>query len=101
MPSSASTRTVAGTDAGWRYTPFDGLPTEIALLREAGAAPGEAIVAATSAAAEAMGIAGETGSLREGLQADMIAVAGDPLADVAVLRRPAMVMLGGRIVARA
>lgn len=96
----AGVRYVAGTDAGWRYTPFDGLPTEIALLQEAGAAPGEAIVAATSAPAEAMGIAGETGALREGLEADMIAVAGDPLSDLAVLRHPAMVMLGGRIVAR-
>jgi imidazolonepropionase-like amidohydrolase len=96
----AGVRYVAGTDAGWRYTPFDGLATEIALLQEAGAAPGEAIVAATSAAAEAMGIAGETGALREGLQADMIAVVGDPLSDLAVLRQPAMVMLGGRIVAR-
>jgi imidazolonepropionase-like amidohydrolase len=96
----AGVRYVAGTDAGWRYTPFDGLATEIALLQEAGVTPGEAIVAATAAAAEAMGIAGETGALREGLQADMIAVAGNPLADLAVLRHPAMVMLGGRIVAR-
>jgi imidazolonepropionase-like amidohydrolase len=42
-----------------------------------------------------MDIGGEVGALREGLQADMIAVAGDPLEDLAVLRHPSMVMLGG------
>jgi imidazolonepropionase-like amidohydrolase len=96
----AGVRHVAGTDAGWRFTPFDGLATELALLQQAGATPGEAVVAATSGAAEAMGIADETGSLREGLHADMIAVAADPLADLAALRYPAIVMLGGRIVFR-
>jgi len=96
----AGVRYVAGTDAGWRFTPFDGLVTELELLQQAGATAGEAIAAATSAAAEAMGIAAETGALREGLQADLIAVAGDPLADLAALRRPAVVMLGGAVVAR-
>lgn len=96
----AGVRYVAGTDAGWRFTPFDGLVTELELLREAGGSAGDAIVAATSAAAAAMGIADEVGALREGLQADMIAVAGDPLENLAVLRRPAMVMLGGDVVIR-
>jgi imidazolonepropionase-like amidohydrolase len=96
----AGVRYVAGTDAGWRFTPFDGLVTELELLRQTGASAGDAIVAATSAAAAAIGIAGEVGTLRAGLQADMIAVAGDPLEDLAVLRHPAMVMLGGAVVAR-
>ena len=96
----AGVRHVAGTDAGWRFTPFDGLVTELELLRETGASAGEAIVAATSAAAAAIGIAGEVGILRAGLQADMIAVAGDPLEGLAVLRHPTMVMLGGDVVIR-
>ncbi|HLN12430.1 MAG TPA: amidohydrolase family protein [bacterium] len=95
----AGVRYIAGTDAGWRFTPFDGLAREIALLAESGASPTEAIVAATSGAAAVLGIAGETGTLRAGLAADMIAVPGDPLADLGVLRRPAMVMLGGAVVA--
>ena len=74
--------------------------TELELLRQTGASAGDAIVAATSAAAAAMGIAGEVGTLRAGLQADMIAVTGDPLEDLSVLRHPAMVMLGGAVVAR-
>jgi imidazolonepropionase-like amidohydrolase len=91
----AGVRYVAGTDAGWRFTPFDGLVTELEMLRDAGVPAAETIVAVTSAAAAAMDIGGEVGALREGLQADMIAVAGDPLEDLAVLRHPAMVMLGG------
>jgi imidazolonepropionase-like amidohydrolase len=95
---AAGVRLIAGTDAGWRFTPFDGLVAEMELLCEAGAAAGEAIAAATSAAADAMGIAAETGALRVGLAADIISVAGDPLADLAVLRRPEMVMLAGSVV---
>ncbi len=68
------------------------------LLTEAGATAQETIAAATHGAAEAMGIATETGALREGLTADMIAVSGDPLADLGVLRRPAMVMRRGVVV---
>lgn len=94
----AGVRYVAGTDAGWRFTPFDGLATELELLRETGASASEAIVAATSAAAAAMGLDGEVGALRAGLRADVIAVAGDPLEDLAALRHPAMVMLGGAVV---
>jgi len=91
----AGVRYIAGTDAGWRFTPFDGLVTELEMLRDAGVPAAETIVAVTSAAAAAMDISGEVGALREGLQADMIAVEGDPLEDLAVLRHPAMVMLGG------
>jgi len=95
---AAGVRLVAGTDAGWRYTPFDGLATEVALLREIGLTPPEAIAAASSVGAEAMGIAGETGSVREGLAADLIAVPGDPAADIGILHHPAFIMRGGEIV---
>src|SRR5207302_1198706 len=59
----AGVRYVAGTDAGWRFTPFDGLVTELSLLRQTGASAGDAIVAATSGAAAAMEVAGEVGTL--------------------------------------
>jgi len=97
---AAGVRYVAGTDAGWRYTPFDGLVRELELLAASGARPVEAIAAATSGAAAAMGLEGEIGTLREGFAADIIAVPGDPSADLGVLRRPSMVMLGGTVVAR-
>jgi len=94
----AGVRLVAGTDAGWRFTPFDALATEIALLREVGANTLEAIAAGTSVAAAAMGIEATTGSVREGLAADLVAVPGDPASDITTLRRPALVMLGGEVV---
>jgi imidazolonepropionase-like amidohydrolase len=97
---SAGVRLIAGTDGGWRFTPFDGLVTEMELVAEAGATTQEAIAAATTQAATAMGIDSETGALREGLAADIIAVPGDPLADLDVLRRPSMVMFQGTIVDR-
>lgn len=89
---------VAGTDAGWRFTPFNALVTEMELLREAGCSAGESIMAATSAPANAMGIGEETGTLREGMAADLIAVPGDPLADLEALRHPTIVMRQGTLV---
>jgi imidazolonepropionase-like amidohydrolase len=94
----AGVRLIAGTDAGWRFTPFDGLVTEMSLLVETGLSSAEAVVAATSGAAAALGIGGDTGSLREGLSADVIAVPGDPRTDLEVLRRPALVMREGTVV---
>jgi imidazolonepropionase-like amidohydrolase len=94
----AGVRYVAGTDAGWRFTPFDGLVTELEMLHDAGLSASHTIVAATSAAAAAMGLGGEVGTLREGLHADMIAVPGDPLENLAVLRQPAAVILGGAVI---
>jgi imidazolonepropionase-like amidohydrolase len=86
---------VAGSDAGWAFTPFDAVPEEVALLRQAGLTPMSAIQAATSRAAAVMGREHEIGSVKPGLQADLIAVQGDPLADVAALRDLRLVMQAG------
>mgnify|MGYP001827232717 CR=1 FL=1 len=52
----------------------------------------DAIVAATSAAAEALDLGDMTGTLKPGKWADMIVVDGDPLADITVLRDPARIL---------
>jgi imidazolonepropionase-like amidohydrolase len=88
---------VAGTDAGWRFTPFDGLPEEVALLCQSGLPAMSAIQAATSRAAEVMGREHEIGSVRPGLEADLIAVHGDPLTDIAKLRDLRLVMQAGAV----
>jgi imidazolonepropionase-like amidohydrolase len=88
---------VAGTDAGWRFTPFDALPEEIALLRRSGMPAMAAIQAATSRAAAVMGREHEIGSVRDGLQADLIAVHGDPLTDLSALRDLRLVMQAGSV----
>mgnify|MGYP000414370858 CR=1 FL=1 len=54
-----------------------------------------AIRAATIWAAEHFGLLDQIGSLLPGKQADLIAVRGDPLADVTVLTRVSFVMKGG------
>lgn len=88
-------RFVAGSDAGWRFSPFDALLTDLELMVESGCLPLEAIHAATGAAAEALAVGEETGTLRPGLAADLIAVWGRPDQDVRALRRLDRVILGG------
>jgi imidazolonepropionase-like amidohydrolase len=86
---------VAGTDAGWRFTPFDGLPEELALMCRSGMPAMDVILAATSRAAAVMGRENEIGSVTGGLEADLIAVLGDPLSDIRKLRELRLVMQAG------
>jgi imidazolonepropionase-like amidohydrolase len=72
----------------------------IVRVREGGQRPMDAIVSATSLAAESLGLERELGALALGLQADLVAVDGDPLQDIAALRRVVFVMRGGRIFRR-
>jgi imidazolonepropionase-like amidohydrolase len=68
---------------------------EIELMVAYGMKPADALRAATATAAKVLGHEKDLGAIEEGAYADMIAVAGDPLADVARLRRPAIVIKGG------
>jgi imidazolonepropionase-like amidohydrolase len=63
-----------------------------------GMSPLAAIRSATTEAAECLGWADRVGSLAPGRFADVVGVAGDPLADVTVLERPVIVLKGGRVV---
>jgi imidazolonepropionase-like amidohydrolase len=71
---------------------------EIVSLQRAGLSPLEAIRAATSRASELLGLQEHVGSLEKGRYGDLIAVSGDPLADVTELQRVRFVMKGGVIV---
>lgn len=57
--------------------------------------PMQAMISANSIGAEAMGMANQIGSIAPGLQADIIALDGDPLKDITVVRRVAFVMKAG------
>ncbi len=63
-----------------------------------GMTPMQAIQAATVNAAELMGWRDRVGSIEPGRYADLIAVAGDPLADIRSLEKVGFVMKGGEVV---
>jgi imidazolonepropionase-like amidohydrolase len=69
----------------------------VARVREGGQRPSDAIAAATSLAAESLGLGDRIGSIAPGFEADIVAVPGDPLRDVRVLERVHFVMQGGRV----
>jgi imidazolonepropionase-like amidohydrolase len=69
----------------------------IVRVTEGGQAPMDAIVSATSLAAESLGLAREVGALTPGLHADLVAVEGNPLEDISVLRKVSFVMRGGQV----
>lgn len=68
------------------------------LVENIGFTPMEAIRMATTMAAELLGWSGEVGCVSEACYADLIAVEGDPLADIARLESVDWVMKGGRVV---
>jgi imidazolonepropionase-like amidohydrolase len=70
---------------------------EFADLLAVGMKPADALRAATTAAADLLGVE-DRGVIAPGKLADLIAVRGNPLADVTVLERVEWVMHGGRVV---
>ena len=66
-------------------------------VKDAGEKPMDAIVSATSVSADSLGLSREIGTIAPGLQADLVAVAGDPLADITAVRRVAFVMRAGKV----
>jgi imidazolonepropionase-like amidohydrolase len=64
-------------------------------VRDCGVDPMAAMVSANSLGAQALGMADEIGSITVGLQADIIALDGDPLKDITAVRRVLFVMKGG------
>ena len=66
-------------------------------VRDGGQDAMDAIVSATSRAAASLGLADQIGTVRAGLQADLVAVAGNPLDDITAVRNVVFVMKGGVI----
>jgi imidazolonepropionase-like amidohydrolase len=88
---------VFGTDAG--AIEHGTQAVEFRRMVEYGMKPLEAIRAATTVAAELLRMEGQIGTLAPGAYADVIAVEGDPLQDIAALQRVRFVMKGGLVVA--
>lgn len=78
-----------------------GMPwEEIRLLGEAGLTPMQIITAATSTGAKICNLAHEIGTIEPGKKADLFVIEGDPLKDIASLRKVRFVMMDGRIVSK-
>jgi imidazolonepropionase-like amidohydrolase len=87
---------VYGTDAvagahGRNYEEF------IVRVRDGGQDPMAAIMSATSISAESLGLQDKIGAIAPGMDADIIAMDGDPLRDVTAARRVVFVMKGGKV----
>ncbi|MBI3941901.1 MAG: amidohydrolase family protein [Chloroflexi bacterium] len=91
---------VAGSDFGCPQVGPDSVITEIEMFHQAGLSPLQAIQTATGNAAEALGLRGRRGTITRDGFADMLIIHGDPLANLQALRKPALVLKEGRIVAR-
>ncbi len=89
----AGAKMVFGSDAG--VMPHEDVGGQFRVMVEYGMTPIEAIRAATINAADALGQSGEVGILKAGAWADLIALNGDPLADVGELADVDFVMKGG------
>ncbi len=92
----AGVKIAFGTDSG--VTPHGDNAAEFRLLVAAGMRPADAIRAATAAAAELLGLSDSLGTIEPGKIADLVAVDGNPLADIGALEQIALVIKDGAIV---
>jgi imidazolonepropionase-like amidohydrolase len=90
----AGVRMVFGSDAG--VMPHGQIGRQFATMVQYGMTPLEAIRAATTNAAQALGREGDVGSIAVGRYADLVAVDGDPLKDVRLLEHVSGVVKGGK-----
>jgi len=94
MAHKAGVRIATGTDAGAPFTRHDRYAMEPVLLTECGLSTEEALVAATSRAADVVGLE-KAGHIGAGCWADFVFVDGDPLKDLRVLGSPKGVYVRG------
>src|SRR5213594_42459 len=94
MAHKAGVRIATGTDAGASFTRHDRFAMEPQLLTECGLSTEEALVAATSRAAEVVGLE-KAGHIGAGCWGDLVFVDGDPLKDLTVLKSPKGVFVRG------
>lgn len=92
---AAGVRIAFGSDSG--PLPHGDNAREFVELVAAGLSSAQALQAATVNAAEALGESAALGTIEPGKTADIVAVPGDPIADIALTRKPSFVMKDGRI----
>jgi imidazolonepropionase-like amidohydrolase len=93
----AGVKIAFGTDTGgapWTSS----MASEFAHMVRLGMSPADAICSATSSAAAMLGQSRELGVVAPGARADLVAVTGDPLADITLLEKTSLVIKGGVVV---
>ena len=98
MAHEKGVRIAAATDTGYGSDSVLRLQLELQELVGVGLTPLEAIQAATTVAAELLGVDDHTGRIAEGLDADLIVVEENPLDDVGALQDVLMVVNDGSII---
>jgi imidazolonepropionase-like amidohydrolase len=89
---------LAGTDVGASYIyPGFSLHDELALLVEAGIPPAAVLKAATSGAAQFLGVSDSVGTVQVGKLADLVIIDGNPLVDIRNTRSIRAVIVNGRV----
>jgi len=88
-----------GTDVGG-FSWNDPIAQEFGYMVKFGMTPMDAIKSATSRAAELLDMKGELGVIAPGAYADIVAVSGDPLADIGAMKNVSFVMKDGNLFRR-
>jgi len=93
---AAGVRFMAGSDCGWGVYPFGRFDLELHAMAEGGLTNAQALVAATSGNAEALGIADRVGKIAPGMEADLLVVDGSPDEELNAITQVAAVFKSGR-----
>ena len=93
--NKAGVKMVFGSDSG--VYPHGDNPKQFSRMVQFGMTPMQAITAATATAAEALDKAGMLGCLDVGCAADLVAVSGDPIKDIAILENVNFIMKDGHV----
>jgi imidazolonepropionase-like amidohydrolase len=93
----AGVKIVTGADTGYGPNSLTRISHEVAAFVELGLTPAEALRTATLGAAEMLKLEGKTGAIEPGLEADLVAVDGNPLEDPAALQDVLLVVSNGRV----
>jgi imidazolonepropionase-like amidohydrolase len=88
---------VTGADTQYGPESLSRISGEVAYLVELGLTPVEALRAATTLAADLLGLAGRTGAIQAGMEADLIVVERNPLQDVRALADVLVVISNGQV----